>query len=429
MKESTKRFLNIATIIYIIFAMIIGGFSQNNIAIANKMNKETKIMNGELKLKEESNLSNENLKLEEESLEVIQEDEKKELQEEQKEELLKDEVPKEEIIEESIQEEILEEEESVEDILLEESDIAEDYPVSNIETKLVFPSFNSKKLLNTRAITDSISVNKTAKRSPGCRTFEVNLGITGIPPVNPVDVVLVIDRSGSMNEISYDYIELTGNPSTSKSYYVLTDQGYQEVSRYSGYGNNAIWRYKLNGSKYVKFDASSEDSGAGSNSQSYAVGKKFYNKVEGLPRIDIAKQAAVNFAAKVLGSNGIPGSRVSIVSFSGPASTRDSGEQKQASTDQQLTNDLNKINTSIDKITAVGGTNTEAGFLQGRNEITSRGSQQNPDSNKVVIMFTDGLPTASNGNKYAVSTDINYNYNIFNWICYPRVSSCSTNYK
>ncbi len=373
MKKNFKSLLNIIMIVSIIFTMVVGISSQNNIVLANQTDEELK----------------------EKPLEEIVREE------------IKEEPKKEEVLEEP------EKDNLVEHIPLEEDGIAENYPPSNSGLKLVFPNVRSQRLLSTLALTDSIKVDKTAKRSPGCRTFEVTLGITGTPPIIPVDIVLVIDRSGSMNALSNDYVEITGTPDTSKSYYVLINQAYQEVTYSSGSGSSAIWIYQSGGTtqnptyRYVKFNASSQNVGAGGSNKNNPVGKKFYNR---LARIDFAKQAAVNFAAKVLGSNGIPGSRVSIVSFSGPETTNDNGAQNQATTDQQLTSDLNKVNTAIDKITAIGGTNTQAGFLQGRDEITSTGSQQNPDSNKVVIMFTDGLPTASNGAKYKVTTDINHSH-------------------
>ncbi|MDD3839160.1 MAG: VWA domain-containing protein [Clostridia bacterium] len=46
---------------------------------------------------------------------------------------------------------------------------------------------------------DTIQVDKEAHAIPGCRTYEVNLNITGTPPPKPIDVILVLDRSGSMN--------------------------------------------------------------------------------------------------------------------------------------------------------------------------------------------------------------------------------------
>lgn len=52
---------------------------------------------------------------------------------------------------------------------------------------------------------DTIAVYKTAEPSSVCRTYNVELKITGEPPDIPVDVVLVIDRSGSMD---------AGNPSS-----------------------------------------------------------------------------------------------------------------------------------------------------------------------------------------------------------------------
>lgn len=51
---------------------------------------------------------------------------------------------------------------------------------------------------------DTIEVTKSAQSTQGCRAYQVTLGITGTPPEVPVDVILVIDRSGSMAE---------GNPS------------------------------------------------------------------------------------------------------------------------------------------------------------------------------------------------------------------------
>ncbi|WP_296971773.1 VWA domain-containing protein [Tepidanaerobacter sp. EBM-38] len=54
-------------------------------------------------------------------------------------------------------------------------------------------------LVKSAGTQDTIAVNKTAGPSSVCRTYDVRLEITGVPAPAPVDVVLVIDRSGSMD--------------------------------------------------------------------------------------------------------------------------------------------------------------------------------------------------------------------------------------
>lgn len=47
---------------------------------------------------------------------------------------------------------------------------------------------------------DTVEVVKDAVPAPGCRAYEVTLSITGTPQPAPLDVILVLDRSGSMYE-------------------------------------------------------------------------------------------------------------------------------------------------------------------------------------------------------------------------------------
>jgi len=47
---------------------------------------------------------------------------------------------------------------------------------------------------------DTIIVNKSAENVEGCREYLVTLEIDGEIPEKPIDVILVIDRSGSMND-------------------------------------------------------------------------------------------------------------------------------------------------------------------------------------------------------------------------------------
>lgn len=253
--------------------------------------------------------------------------------------------------------------------------------------------------LNTKSssIEDTIEVNKWAKRLLGlCRVFEVNLEITGEPQEAPVDVVLVIDRSGSMNESSSsgnDYFSIVAEPANDQTYYVKVNGQYRSVQRVNvGSTWNPIyrWRYTVGGTRYVEWDANGDDNSPGSTNQNNPVAKPFY--VQGNSRLYYAKKAAINFAAKVLGPDGSPGSRVSIVSFAGPTAFGNTGHDGEARLDQPLTNNLQSIQNTVNGITANGGTNTQAGYRRAKKEIEDNG---NPNANKVVIMFTDGMPNAS----------------------------------
>ncbi|NLJ41154.1 MAG: VWA domain-containing protein [Clostridiales bacterium] len=212
----------------------------------------------------------------------------------------------------------------------------EDYPPVKGEPAIQYAKAGSITPDPT-SIPDTIAVDKKAGRTTdkegnktGCRTFEVTLDITGTPQLAPVDVVLAIDRSGSMNDKD-------GTGRQSRLYY--------------------------------------------------------------------AKEAAADFAAQVLGSeekgyDGIPGSRVSIVSYSGPTVSTGPGSignENQATIDQKLTTVLKDVNKAIDDLKAEGGTNTQAGFNKAKSEIETNGKEGH---RKVVIMFTDGMPTSSNGNSY-----------------------------
>lgn len=412
MKKLFKSLLPILLVVSLIFTMGVGTISQNGDMTEKNTQEEIKDPPEEVKEAPEEEAK-------EEAKEEPQEEPPEEVKKEVKEEAKQEEKPKKEEVKkpqektqvETIKEVEAESEEDPQDQeMLEEENIAEkpeNYPDMLGEPGLVFPNVNFRTMGTRTAISDTIEVNKTAARSEGCRTFEVTLDITGTPQEAPVDVVLVIDRSGSMKDGTVDeYVAITTDPSTNKSYYVKIGGSYQVVSYSSGgFLSPQGWYYgSLFNRRYVSWDANGDDNSPGGNSNN-PVGKPFYER-QGLSRLYYAKQAAVNFAAKVLGPNGIPGSRVSIVSYSGTGGT---GVQGNARTDQDLTSDISLVNTAINGLVADGGTNTQAGFRQSKNVIQGSISNQNPNSNKVVIMFTDGMPTSSNGNAYGPNDPTSHN--------------------
>ncbi len=173
---------------------------------------------------------------------------------------------------------------------------------------------------------DTIQVYKTAERTQGCRAYKVTLTITGTPPpAKPVDVILVIDRSGSMGSG-------TGSP------------------------------------------------------------------------MSYAKEAAKEFAEQVLEAN--QENRVAVVSFAGPTTSQVRGSQSDARTDLGFSSNLAQVNGALDGLTANGGTNTQAGFIQARNVMTQG---KRAEANKAIVFMTDGVATFSNGNRFITNEPIQHN--------------------
>jgi|GEM_PF-2433843 len=80
------------------------------------------------------------------------------------------------------------------------------------------------------------------------RTYDINLSVTArsqlVTSTTPCDIILVLDRSGSMADPLYTYSPIVGNPGTeddSPDYYIALNGGYQKISYDSG---ENIWYYR-----------------------------------------------------------------------------------------------------------------------------------------------------------------------------------------
>ncbi|MGO4993949.1 SpaA isopeptide-forming pilin-related protein [Jeotgalibaca porci] len=275
--------------------------------------------------------------------------------------------------------------------------IAEPVSKSYISNTFPIPFIPVSKMLRTTSIPGSVSVNKTAEACEGCRTYEVTLDITGVPPIKPVDVVLILDKSGSMSQTITSYSAITSSPSTSTNYYVKVNGDYIEVSYING-----NWRYGSSGNRrYVYWSATGNDSVAGSNNSNSPVAKRFYQSTT-KSRMDALKEAAITFSGMVLAAN--TSNRIAIVKYDGPSITNGYGAQNQAGLAQNFTTNIGNVTTAINNLQPLNGTNTQAGLIAGQAAFTNA-NPQNPNSKKIAILFTDGLPTASNDYQYNESTN------------------------
>lgn len=250
--------------------------------------------------------------------------------------------------------------------------------------------------MQVNALPGNVSVNKTAVACEGCRAYEVTLDITGVPPVKPVDIVLILDKSGSMAELTAigHYTAITTAPVTNGTYYVKVNNTYIQIN-YS----NSRWGYTVGNTRYyVSWSSTGNDTAAGSTNLNSPTAKPFYRRET---RMEALQKAAIKFSSLALAAN--PDNRVPIVQFDGPSTVTGNGSPNQASITQSFTSNITSVTNAINGLVPLNGTNTEAGLIAGLNAFTTA-NPQNPNSQKVAILFTDGLPTASNGNLYSETT-------------------------
>lgn len=119
-------------------------------------------------------------------------------------------------------------------------------------------------------------------------------------------------------------------------------------------------------------------------------------------KIETVKNAAKNFCEKILEGNPT-NIRIGIVTYDYSGTTSGYGNYNNDSRVAcDFTSDLSTLRTTINSINAKGGTNTEAGIKRADELITPSKADK-----KYVVLFTDGLPTVSNGKKYSNNnTDI-----------------------
>lgn len=184
----------------------------------------------------------------------------------------------------------------------------------------------------------------------------------------PLDIVMVFDVSGSMREsfgTEYFYTPTYDVSLYSRTtYYALVDNEYQEIKRVG-------FHWELDGKRVdPKSFADDQD------------GTQFYTRESS--RLAALKSAANSFIDKADELNGkmddtAKRHHIAITTFASNATTV-----------QNLTDDANSLKTSVNNLTADGGTQAGLGMQQAQAVLS--GADARPDAQKVIIFFTDGTP-------------------------------------
>lgn len=180
----------------------------------------------------------------------------------------------------------------------------------------------------------------------------------------PTDIVLVLDTSGSMDE----YISVANKETVAN-----LDPQYANYYKWLALGGNVPlemryqdgkWQYR---SLFGWIDC----------------GESWTGNSAGIKKIDALKIAVDGFLDSTAQNSG--DNRVALVTYASGATTQN-----------ELTNDFNTIKDNVWKLNANGATHADDGMAKAKDVLDKIPADR--DSNKVVIMFTDGEPTY--GNKF-----------------------------
>lgn len=222
----------------------------------------------------------------------------------------------------------------------------------------------------------------------------------------PLDIVLVLDTSGSMDnddghDMGYSYTP-TYSPSNNRTYYIQLDNGTWVIVRH----NNNGWYYTTgnNNRHYVDYKRSADDQTEGR----YEFNTRSNQQMS---RMEALQNAANTFVDSVAAlnddiSNTNQQHRISLVKFAsdennsvGNDFTRQGYNCSQVVSDltSYTSNNASSLKNTINRLYGEGATRADYGLHQAQRVLNGDGSLTGARDNaqKIVIFFTDGEPTES----------------------------------
>lgn len=249
-------------------------------------------------------------------------------------------------------------------------------------------------------VTNNLGLNKTAKVDDWDeRTYDITLDAWSESQVikenEPVDIVMVFDRSGSMNFRSslnkYNNGKETKvsslNFSNDKVYYYITDDKAATVYRVWRTGSSKKgYKYYSIDDSYWNYETNNIISGKNKEELNENTKHIFYTTNDSHSRLYYLKEAAKQFTTKL--NEQSKNSRVSLVTFT----KEKNGGNEAVNTNfdlQEISDDnLISLNGVIDSITTKGGTQPSLGL----NRAATILNNNNTNRKKYVILMTDGCP-------------------------------------
>ena len=254
---------------------------------------------------------------------------------------------------------------------------------------------------------NGLILNKTATYNPQTKTVTITMEayttgtITTSSHSTPVDVVLVLDESGSMKD-SMQSFEKVYTLNTSETYYVKNGDSYIQVKWCNGGFfkiHDSGW---YSGGHFIihwgeRYDPmTSETDSDPSHIQFYESIDASQTKQEALI------SAASDFVDKVYqdATENEVDHRISVIGFSSSANTKIG-----------LVNDIREnqtdVKNAISGLTADGGTYIEKGLSNAKNVFDNAATTGATTRKRVVVVFTDGIPGSGTWNNTTINESAN----------------------
>lgn len=260
------------------------------------------------------------------------------------------------------------------------------------------PQAENGLILNKEAIYDEA----TGKTKITLEAYTTGT-VTTSSKSTPVDVVLVLDESGSMADKINQYTKVY-KLSSSKDYYVKSGDSYIKVSWCNGglfssheggwyTGGHFVIHW---GTRYDPMTSATDTNS--SHVQFYEASATSMSKNEAL------EAAAKEFANKVYNdavTNEVD-HRISVIGFSG----NNASEIKVGLTND-IRNNLTDVTNAIDGLKTNGGTYIEDGLANAETAFRNATPTSAAQRKRVVVIFTDGVPGSGTWNNETINGSAN----------------------
>lgn len=241
----------------------------------------------------------------------------------------------------------------------------------------------------------------------------------------PLDIVLVLDTSGSMDNKISEYHE-TYSISNNGTYYYMDSNGQYQRAYYcdgqdwrGGSNHETGWYSENHQSNWGNCQGETGTRLTPKTSSADTNGVQFFYTSSQLTRMDALKTAVNNFAesvaAKAKGSDGQYGGeddvnyRIAVVEFASKAYNLTNGL-----VDMDTSRGLTQVKNAVSGLQAGGDTYPATGLNMANSIFAANPISGDGQRGRVVIMFTDGYP-AENG-----TDNINYT------LCDNAIASAQT---